>query len=38
MVECEQDLENLKDNLKDLSINENEEEILFLDNICSNNE
>ena len=38
MVESEEDLEILIDNLKDLSINENEEEIPFLEDICSNKE
>lgn len=38
MVESEEDLEILIDNLKDLSINENEEEIAFLEDIYSNKE
>lgn len=38
MVESQEDLEILIDNLKDLSINENEEEIPFLEDICSNKE
>ena len=38
MVDSEEDLEILIDNLKDLSINENEEEIAFLEDIYSNKE
>ena len=36
MAESEEDVDNLLDNLKDLSTNKNEEELLFSEDITSN--